>query len=158
MSGFYSDFITYMTVAMVGGAALATAMPERQPDNSLVASANTDITMIRDIAASKGIDITAPNVDEVPLATLVPVTFNVDGTEAANRLVPIPEAVPTGVVDADAVNLRAGPGTGNRIVGRGTRGQTFEVTGETKGPWIEIAGGTLSGTAWVHGNYFSILN
>jgi len=58
-----------------------------------------------------------------------------------------------GKVTAQAVNLRAGPGTRFAIIGRGTSGQQLSVTGKSQGVWVQIL--TTSGEeGWVHGRYF----
>ena len=61
---------------------------------------------------------------------------------------------PTGRVTAEAVNLRAGPGTGFAIVGRATRGQELPMTGAHDGIWVEVELAGVDGPAWVHGRYF----
>lgn len=50
------------------------------------------------------------------------------------------------VVSADSVNLRAGPGTSNPVVGGARRGAPLEVIGR-RGGWLEVRRG--AGSVWI---------
>ncbi len=56
-------------------------------------------------------------------------------------------AIGTGVVTANTLNIRSGPGTGNRIVGKFSSGANVNIY-QVDGNWIMVGGGQ-----WVHGNY-----
>lgn len=63
-------------------------------------------------------------------------------------------AAQTATVDADALNVRADPGTWAAIVGQTALGQPVSVlAGPTPDGWYQIAGGGVAG--WVHGWYLS---
>ncbi|GEM_PF-5705768 len=55
------------------------------------------------------------------------------GEESAGK-----QSGPVFTVTASAVNLRAGPTTGSRIIGRLTRGQSAELLRDTGNGWAEI--------------------
>ncbi|WP_157966387.1 SH3 domain-containing protein [Oceanibium sediminis] len=137
-------------------------LPGARPDSTLLASSRADFSLIRDIAVAEGIDILPGAGDDIPLAKLEPVTFNRDGTEqqmararAAADLADTAETA-TGVVTAEALNLRAGPGTSNAVVARALRGESYSLTGESDGKWVQVSGHGLSQPAWAHGDYLSI--
>ena len=54
-------------------------------------------------------------------------------------------------VTASVLNLRTGPSTQARVVGRLLRGQELVVQ-TTQGDWLEVSAGE-TGVGWVHGNY-----
>ncbi len=58
--------------------------------------------------------------------------------------------VSIGVISAGALNVRSGPSTRYRLVGRLTQGQRVAVLGSS-GAWYRITFG--DGEAWVHGDY-----
>lgn len=158
MANFISDFMTYSTASALAAATWVQGLPAAYPPTDQIASIRPEISMIHDIAAQQGIDPrpsrTAYAV--IPMADLVPVVFNPDGTEVRNEIsVFVPRPL-TGAVTASAVNIRSGPGTSNAVIARGLRGQIFTVTGTRDGSWLEIRGGALPGTAWVHGDYFKV--
>jgi N-acetylmuramoyl-L-alanine amidase len=52
----------------------------------------------------------------------------------------------TGVVNADGLRVRSGPGSGYKVVGSFTNGQTVEIT-DTDGNWIQIHSDLIDG--WI---------
>ena len=69
---------------------------------------------------------------------------------------PTPTLVPKAVVTADALNLRAGPGTNYDQLGMLKLGEELQATGRNQaGDWIAVIapGGT---TAWVAVQYVSL--
>jgi len=47
-------------------------------------------------------------------------------------------AWPTATVNANRVNLRAGPSTGNEVLDQVVRDQTVEILGTTNDGWAEV--------------------
>lgn len=154
MSRFYSEMITWSTVAMAGGAILLGDVDLRPAgteteDTTLVAMADAALDEYPDALAR---DIDADPYADIKQADLQEVAF------IATDDAPLPAVVddrPQGRVTAAAVNLRAGPGTGFAIVGRATEGQKLPMTGERDGIWIEVELAGVDGPAWVHGRYFA---
>ncbi len=56
----------------------------------------------------------------------------------------------TYVVTASALNVRSGPGTGNRVVGKLARGARVQAL-STSGVWKRVTGAGVTG--WVHGSF-----
>jgi hypothetical protein len=154
MSRFYSEMITWSTVAVAGGAILLgdvdlppAGTETEQP--AQVASADTPADDYPD-ALSR-----APEADpyaDIKQAELQEVAFT--ATEDAPAQMAVDDR-PLGRVTAEAVNLRAGPGTGFAIVGRATQGQKLPMTGGRDGIWVEVELTGVDGPAWVHGRYFA---
>lgn len=88
------------------------------------------------------------------LAAAVPVVDAAKPTAAATEIAPAP-APPaitiTGVISADLVNLRSGPGTQFEIVGSVTLSQTVQITGKNDtGKWWQVCCQTgKAGAAWI---------
>jgi len=63
-----------------------------------------------------------------------------------------PSAAQAGSVEvrASALNVRTGPGTGNRALGAARRGQVYPEL-ERRGAWVRLQWGSRSG--WSHGRY-----
>ena len=61
-----------------------------------------------------------------------------------------PQASPTGVIEADLLNVRSGPGGSNKRVGQLPKGTKVTILGEENG-WYQVAAGEVSG--YVSGEY-----
>lgn len=153
MSRFYSEMITWSTVAMAGGAILLGDLDlppaDAEPDPPMMAAA-------ADTAPETYPDALAPErapdpFADIKRAELEEVVFTATG-EAPDPVVV--EDRPTGRVTAEALNLRAGPGTNFPVVGRATEGEELPVTGGRDGVWVEIELAGSGDPAWVHGRYF----
>jgi hypothetical protein len=141
--------ITWSTVAMTGGAILlgdVDLAPTDADSTAQVAVAAADAYPDA-LAPERALD---PYAD-IRQADLEEVTFTATG-DSPDPV--IADARPMGRVTAEAVNLRAGPGTGFAIVGRATEGQRLPVTGARDGVWLEVELAGVDGPAWVHGRYF----
>ncbi len=172
MADFYSDFINWTTAGVVGGALLLSGTDfgasEDVDDKPVLLAAAADSTaenimreaIAREMLTSESIDETAikprkANLPQIRQAKLEKVVFTAVGDKSGLAPIrPHPEDIlEKGKVTAQAVNLRAGPGTRFAVVGRDTNGQQLAVTGKTEGVWIQIL--TASGEeGWVHGRYF----
>jgi len=154
MSRFYSEMITWSTVAVAGGAILLGEV-ELPPagtetdDATLVAMADDALADYPD-ALSREID-TDPYAD-IKQAELEEVAFT--ATEDSPEPVVMDDR-PRGRVTASAVNLRAGPGTRFAILGRATEGQELPMTGARDGIWVEVELAGVDDAAWIHGRYFA---
>ncbi|WP_233416872.1 SH3 domain-containing protein [Halovulum marinum] len=180
MADFYSDIINWTTASVVGGAVLLAGAEFDAPGASdepvlLAAAADSaaESIMRETMAQERALSVTAtPAFAEVPAETadaaprasrlpqikpakLEKVVFtNVGDSSGMSPIQPEPQdLLEKGRVTAQAVNLRAGPGTRFAVVGRGNSGQELLVTGETDGVWVQIL--TPDGDeGWVHGRYF----
>ena len=154
MSRFYSEMLTWSTVAMAGGAILLNDV-ELPP-----AGAETEDPVpvaMADAAPTEYPDALARAVAEDPYADvkqadLQEVTFTAT-EDAPGPLMPADDR-PKGRITAEAVNLRAGPGTRFAVVGRATEGQELPLTGAREGIWVEVDLAGSDQPAWVHGRYF----
>lgn len=66
---------------------------------------------------------------------------------------PAAPATKKATVTTDVLNVRAGAGTNNRVVGTVKRGQSLTVSSESNG-WLKISAGSISG--WVSKQYTSL--
>lgn len=72
------------------------------------------------------------------------------GQEAHASGVGIPLEGLTATVVGDVCNLRAGPGSGHRVVGRVVRGDRLEVR-DLRSGWVAVRSGGTDGEAWIAG-------
>lgn len=94
-----------------------------------------------------------PRIEDIPQAELRAVNFTATEEVAA---VDQTARRPFGTVTGSSVNLRAGPGTGFAVVGRGARSDELVVTGQTDGLWVEVELPFTADPAWIHGKYFVV--
>lgn len=64
------------------------------------------------------------------------------------------EAALVAYVNADRVNLRAGPSTGNGVVDQVGRDQSVEVL-DTEGDWMQIRVSSTGTEAWIFGRFLT---
>lgn len=167
MSQFYSDLLSWTTAGAGLMAAYLAGAPQPPADGErgvpgaapvLLAAAGDDVdAMVREaIADTPGGPLFLP-LDQVRPATLSAVTFTSTGDSSDLKPAAVANAATaTGRVTGRSVNLRAGPGTGYAVVGRATRDEELDVTGETDGAWVEVQGPSIDGSAWIHGKFFVV--
>jgi len=150
MSRFYSELITWSTVAMTGGAVILNDIdlppPGVEPDKpAAMVAAETE-----EYPDALAPERTGGPYADIRQAELEEVTFTATGDAPAAVTT---DAGPTGRVTAAALNLRAGPGTNFAIVSRATEGQRLPLTGGRDGIWVEVELPGAGGAAWAHGRY-----
>lgn len=95
------------------------------------------------------------------LAAVVPVVGTAKPTAAATEIAPAsttPAITITGVISADLVNLRSGPGTQFEIVGSMTLSQTVQISGKDQtGKWWQVNGPTgRANAAWIISEFVAV--
>jgi len=96
-----------------------------------------------------------PTATATPLPTATPTMMPTDTPTSA--LVPTPVPSPLGIVNADALNVRTGPGTAYGIVGVVAAGDELEISARTAtGDWLAVvsAGGRRG---WVYAAYVDLV-
>jgi len=72
--------------------------------------------------------------------------------------IPVRADAPRLAVAIKRLNMRSGPGTTFKKMGVLTFGTELEQTGDTKGPWLEIAVVETGVVGWLHSDYLNELN
>ncbi len=148
MSQFLSDLLNFATASAIAAAVGVGYLPQGDPD---MAQPEVVAEFVVAEPVRQVVDLT-----QIPEAELLSVTF----ASAGDTIVPptdvadVSNSSARGTVTGQAVNLRAGPGTGFAVVARAVRADTFAVTGQRDGIWIEIVAPGQQDPVWIHGNYF----
>lgn len=88
----------------------------------------------------------------VPTSTRAPTN-----TPPAGTIAPTKPALPTGKVNADPLNVRAGPGSTYAVVGTLSQGTTVTITGRSQdGKYLQIQYPDANNTAWVASQYIDL--
>ena len=141
--------VLMLPLAACGGRAAPTPAPTLDPGY-----VPTSVAQSLAAAATYRASLVTPTATAMPLPTATATALPTDTPTPA--LAPTPVPPPGGVVNADALNVRTGPGTVYGIVGVLKAGDEVEISARTAaGDWLAVV--TAEGRqGWVYATYVDL--